>query len=322
MGIDFGKMFSDAAKGVSDFIDKTGKDITKAIDQNGDGKLDFADIQTISDRIQAGQAAAQRKADLDRLKPLFPEDFEKAEFVLPKMIRVAEIDKPHSENTVCQGSIGFKTVQNDMTVITIFRNQIDDFGLSFYPELEESVYYVDPCDRDHYILLDDYFTFMKMQRVAELQRIAQSLGAKHFRVTYKERSKSVSSDSFNIANGIKAAPAKIDVQVNHTVSSSAMSAISIEAEMRFPGHAPVKPELHYLKKEINIANLIEMRMDPLSPLQHQHFIIEMSNSSGIRIKDAIKIDAMLKVLKVASNTSIVAEAQNEARRILEYEIEF
>ncbi len=322
MGIDFGKMFSDAAKGVSDFFDKTGKDITKAIDQNGDGKLDFADIQAISDRIQAGQAAAQRKADLDRLKPLFPEDFEKAEFVLPKMIRVAEIDKPHSENTVCEGSIGFKTVQNDMTVITIFRNQIDDFGLSFYPELEESVYYVDPCDRDHYILLDDYFTFMKMQRVAELQRIAQSLGAKHFRITYKERSKSVSSDSFNIANGIKAAPAKIDVQVNHTVSSSAMSAISIEAEMRFPGHAPVKPELHYLKREINIANLIEMRMDPLSPLQHQHFIIEMSNSSGIKIKDAMKIDAMLKVLKVASNTSIVAEAQNEARRILEYEIEF
>ncbi len=88
MGIDFGKMFSDAAKGVSDFIDKTGKDITKAIDQNGDGKLDFADIQTISGRIQAGQAAAQRKADLERLKPIFPEDFERAEFVMPKMIRV------------------------------------------------------------------------------------------------------------------------------------------------------------------------------------------------------------------------------------------
>ena len=37
LGIDFGKMISDAAKGVSDFIVKTGDDITKAIDQNGDG---------------------------------------------------------------------------------------------------------------------------------------------------------------------------------------------------------------------------------------------------------------------------------------------
>lgn len=322
MGIDLGKVFSDTAKGVSDFIDKTGKDITRAIDQNGDGKLDFADLQAISDRIQAGQAAAQRKADLERLKPLFPEEFERAEFLFPKMIRIAEIDKPHSENAVCEGSVGFKTVQDDMTVITIFRNQIKEFGLSFYPELENSVYYVDPCDRDHYILLDDYFSYMKMQRVAELQRIAQLLGAKHFRVTYKERSKSVSSDSFNTTDGLQTASAKANIQVDRAVSNSAMSAISIEAEMRFPGHSPIKPDLHYLKKEINITNLIEMRMDPLSPLQHQHFIIEMSNSSGIKIKDAVKIDAMLKFMKIASNTSVVTEAQNEARRILEYEIDF
>ena len=38
MGIDLGKMLNDAVKGVSGFIDKTGKDIAKAIDQNGDGR--------------------------------------------------------------------------------------------------------------------------------------------------------------------------------------------------------------------------------------------------------------------------------------------
>lgn len=93
MGIDLGKMLNDAVKGVSGFIDKTGKDITKAIDQNGDGKLDFSDIQTVLDRIQANKADARRKADLERLKPLFPDDIEQAEFVMPKMILVAEIDK-------------------------------------------------------------------------------------------------------------------------------------------------------------------------------------------------------------------------------------
>ena len=92
--------------------------------------------------------------------------------------------------------------------------------------------------------------------------------------------------------------------------------------MRFPGHAPIRPELHYLKKEINIVNLVEMRMDPLSPLQQQRFNIELSNSSGIREKDAVKIDAMLKSMKISGNTTIVAEVQNEARRILEYEIDF
>lgn len=322
MSIDLGKVFANATKGVSDFLDQTGKNITKAIDQNGDGKLDLSDIHVVSDRIRAAQAASQRKADLERLKPLFSEDFERAEFVMPKMIRIDEIDKPHAENPVCQGSIGFKTVMDDLYVITFFRNHIGDFGLSFYPELDNTVYYVDPCDRDHYIALDDYFSYMKMQRVSELQKIAQSLGAKHFKITYKERSKLFSSTSVDVDAKAKTVAFNADAKVNHAVSNSAMSAISIEAEMRFPGHTPIKPELHYLKKEINILNLIEMRMDPLSPLQHQHFNIEMSNSSGIKAKDAVKIDAMLKVMKISGNTTIVAETQNEARRILEYEIEF
>ena len=322
MGINVGKMFNDAVKGVSGFIDKTGKDIAKAIDQNGDGKLDISDIQTVSDRIQANQAEARRKADLEKLKPLFPDDFERAEFVLPKMILIAEIDKPHADNPVCQGSIGFKTVLGDMSAYTIYRDQIDDFGLAFYPELENNVYYVDPCDRNHYISLDDYFSYMKMQRVAELQRIAQSLGATHFKITYKERSKSISSHSVDASLKAKAGKDGVDAKASHEVRDSSLAALNIEAEMRFPGHPPIRPELHYLKKEINIANLIEMRMDPLSPLQQQRFSIELSNSSGIREKDAIKIDAMLKSMKISGNTTIVAEVQNEARRILEYEIDF
>ena len=322
MGVNFGKMLNDAVKGVSSFIDKTGQDITKALDQNGDGKLDFSDIQTVSNRIQANQAEARRKADLERLKPLFPEAFERAEFVLPKMILIAEMDKLHADNPVCKGSIGFTTILDDMSAITIYRDHIDDFGLKFYPELDNNIYYVDPCDRNHYILLDDYFSYMKMQRVAELQRIAQSLGANHFKVTYKERSKSISSNSIDLSLAGKAGKRGTDAKASHSVHGSSLASISIEAEMRFPGHAPVRPELHYLKKEINIANLIEMRMDPLSPLQQQRFNIELSNSSGIREKDAVKIDAMLKSMKISGNTTIVAEVQNEARRILEYEIDF
>ena len=118
MGFDLGKTFADAAKRVSDSLGKTGKDITKAIDQNGDGKLDFSDIQVISNKIQADRAEAQRKADLEKLKPLFPDNFEGAEFVMPKMLRVAEIDKLHAENPVCEGSVGFKTVLDDMSAIS------------------------------------------------------------------------------------------------------------------------------------------------------------------------------------------------------------
>ena len=43
VGIDFGKLLGDAVKEVTGFVDRASKDITKAIDQNGDGKLDISD---------------------------------------------------------------------------------------------------------------------------------------------------------------------------------------------------------------------------------------------------------------------------------------
>ena len=141
MGIDFGKLLGDAVKEVTGFVDRASKDITKAIDQNGDGKLDISDIQTVLDRNQAAQAENQRKADLERLKPVFQEDFKEDEFVLPKMVQVAVIDKAHADSAACKGSVGYKSVMDDMTVVTIFRENIDDFGLTFYPELENGVYY-------------------------------------------------------------------------------------------------------------------------------------------------------------------------------------
>ncbi len=180
MGFDFGKLINDAAKGVSDFFEQAGKDITKAIDQNGDGKLDLADLQALSSNIQANQERARRQADIDRLKPLFKETFKQPDFVMPKMICVDDIDKAHAESDVCKDSVGFKAVLNNVDVITLYSNQIDQFGLTFYPGPDNGVYYVDPCDKNHYILLEEYFSYMKKQLVAELNRIAQSLGAKHF----------------------------------------------------------------------------------------------------------------------------------------------
>ena len=92
--------------------------------------------------------------------------------------------------------------------------------------------------------------------------------------------------------------------------------------MECPGHAPVKPKLHYMQREQSVLNLIEMRMDETSPLTHQKFTLKLSNTSGIKEKDAIKIDAALKAMKISGNTTITSEVRNESRRFFEYEIDF
>ncbi len=104
--------------------------------------------------------------------------------------------------------------------------------------------------------------------------------------------------------------------------SEEYSNVSIAAENDFPGHDPVQPQLHYLLRDTAVQNLIAMRMDPSSPLSHQRFTIELSNSSGIKEADAIKIDAVLNSLRCSGNATVANEARNESRRYLEYEVEF
>ena len=71
-----------------------------------------------------------------------------------------------------------------------------------------------------------------------------------------------------------------------------------------------------------MQTLISMRMDPDSPLIRQTLTIKMSNSSGMTVTDAAKIDAALKSMKITGNTTVESEAKNESRRYLEYIIEF
>lgn len=92
--------------------------------------------------------------------------------------------------------------------------------------------------------------------------------------------------------------------------------------MQCLGHAHKEPKLCYLQREPSIQSLNTLRMDKASPMLHQKYTLKLSNSSGIKEKDAVKIDAALKAMKISGNTTVINEAQNESRRFFEYEIDF
>lgn len=149
--------------------------------------------------------------------------------------------------------------------------------------------------------------------------IAQALGAKHFKVTYKEEKTTLTQKK---SKGNVKAPSLASAEAEHSYLDEKYSTFEIAAESDFPGHEPIEPQLKYMQRDPSIKTLVAMRMDPASPLSHQKFMLKMSNSSGIKESDAIKIDAVLKGLKVAGNANVVSEAKNESRRYLEYEIDF
>lgn len=299
-------------------FDKTKKTLTKAIDQNGDGKFNKEDVSQITTAIKESAAETSRRIELKTLRPIFADTLDNTDFIMPKFIRVADRDKKRSESEVCQGSIGYLTDSKGMNIVNVFRDSIDSFGLSFYPDNTYEFYYVDPSDRDKYIAMDDYFNYLRTERISELQRIAHSLGAKHFRVTYKEEQSSFSSRAIKAKVKV-ASLASVDTE--HKSEQTKYSTVEIAAQMDCVGHEPQKPVLKYLQRDTNIKTLIEMRMSD-KPLTHQIFMLKLSNSSGIKESDAIKIDAVLKGMKLSGNTTVASEAKNEARRYLEYEIDF
>lgn len=323
-------MFRKAGDSAKSIFDKSIDYAVNIADQNDDGKFDKEDMAAIVGNVgsvmKKGATAVKetaeessRKLELKLLQPFFPENLDEADFFMSKFIRVTDRDKKHAESEVCQGSIGYLSEQKGMKYVNIFKDSLGAFGLTFMPDAESEFYYIDPSDRDRYIALDDYFGHMKVMRINELQRIAQDLGAKHFRVTFKEEKKTL----IELNNEVKVKVGKVGgVDGEHEASEKKYSTIEIAAEMDFPGHAPIRPSLRYLKTDPSILNLVEMRMNEKAPLMHQHYVLKMSNSSGIKVSDAVKIDAVIKGVKMAGNVSVESEVQSEARRYLEYEIDF
>ena len=72
----------------------------------------------------------------------------------------------------------------------------------------------------------------------------------------------------------------------------------------------------------SIKNLVKQRMSSDNRLQSKTFRLDYNTSSGIKEKEATKIDGALKVLKFQAGGSILNEAKKESRRRLEYTIDF
>lgn len=302
---------------------KAKEKIVEILDQDDDGNLDSDDIKIYSEKRKQTKEKKKRVTDLKKLQPIFLEDIQNEEFTLPKFIRVSHKDKAHKDNALCSNSIAHYSGNGKNKVITLYRNKLRKFGLSFYPDEHSDFYFRDPCNKNRYIELDRYFSYLKSMRLSELQKIAQDLGAKYFKITYKEKKVSLTKANAQIAAQAKVkGKGNIKADASRDKEENLFSSINVEAEDSFPGSEPTRPKIKYLKYDPLINNLIEMRLHKSSPLGKQKITIEFQNTCGMKERDAIKVDAGLKLFDASGNTKLSNEVQNEQRRLFEYEIEF
>lgn len=111
-------------------------------------------------------------------------------------------------------------------------------------------------------------------------------------------------------------------EAEHDLSVTEVSFVEVAVEMQCLGHDPMEPKFCYLQRKTSIQTLISLRMDKNSLMMHRKYTLKLNNSSGIKEKDAVRIEAALKAMKISGNTTVTSKVRNESRRFFEYEIDF
>lgn len=267
-------------------------------------------------------AEKKRQDDLIKLSPIFKDDIDNNELLTERVIRIVNYDS-RLENDVCKGSIGFYEKTDDRKMPTIYSKFVPDLGLSFYPQLSESVFIADLCIAGKYIEIDEYYSYMKQVRVNELTLVAQSLGAKS--VTIELKSTSTSKSLFSKSAQAKAGPI-LDGGYKQQGNSTNSNSIEIWAHTTFKtaiwNGGPTVPTLLYFRNESDISSLIQMVLVNRSKVAERKYSMKASSSSGMSLNEAMSIAGTLKKIKCSAGANFAKSAENESNAFLDYTIVF
>lgn len=267
-------------------------------------------------------AEKKRQDDFIKFSPIFKDDIAHNELLTERVIRIVNYD-PRLEHDVCKGSIGFYEKTDDRKMPTIYSKFVPDLGLSFYPQLSESVFIADPCIAGKYIEIDEYYNYMKQVRVNELTLVAQSLGAKS--VTIELKSTLTSKSLFSKSAQAKVCPT-IDGNYKQQGNSTSSNSIEIWAQTTFRtaiwNGGPTVPTLLYFRNESDISSLIQMVLVNRSKVAERKYSMKASSSSGMSLNEAMSIAGTLKKIKCSAGANFAKSAESESNAFLDYTIVF
>lgn len=289
-------------------------------------KAEVATDKAIELAQEGGERLNQAKVELDRklLNPITISEFEEVAVKSPKIIRLLETN-PHAGKEACENAIGFNSTIVKTKVLELVKGEFPEDRFTFYPNQSELIYLRNPYVENMYLSLNSYFEYIKKARIAELENIANSLGAKYVKVTYKEEEKKFVSVAREENFGVKLPKGKAkeepSAKEEFSLSSKQLVELEIASENVFAGHNnPVRPELVYFKGDLTIEGLINAVMGD-NPTKEKKFTLKYNRNTDLSLDAAEGIDAVLGKLKIKASASVKSEVENENRLYLGYEIQ-
>ncbi|MBQ2701502.1 MAG: hypothetical protein IJF64_00790 [Clostridia bacterium] len=298
---------------MSDFFHKVSDVSKKAVKGVSEG------TKTVVQRMKENSEAKK----LEKLAPLFMEEYESAEFHIPNVIKLVD-DAERRGNELCEGAIGWREKEQNTEVLFLYDEMREKCGLEFVPSFEvNSVYCVDPFDatRKSFIKADVIFNRAEKERLAELEKIAYCLGAKRCSVQILTAEKEKTVKEFNAKTS---GTVKVTSDIN--VKQVSEQKTSGKTVVEFGGHnKPTRPDLKWFAYDSTIKNLIEMRCKNPKSVKSRVLEISVSSMATMSRETAMAIDGLqMKAIKSKSSTHVKMEdqANKEWNSKLVYIVEF
>lgn len=278
-------------------------------------------VQTLAEKAQK----ENEKAQLKKYNPVFPEDYQADGFGLPNLVVIVD-DAVRKDVEVCRGAIGWKGQVKGVEMLYLYDEAIAFSGLHFIPAPTcDCVYHVDAHDRNRFIRMDCFFDKMQESRLAELQHIAFTLGAKKYSVEmYDVTSETRSGAETAALKGSGLKRTRGSASEERTQSIERKSKRESVACAEFAGdRTPTRPDLHWFAHDDNILNLIEMRCSGgNSGVKNYSIELKGSDSAAMAASAAAKLDAAIGKMGMNSGFSLESRAVEESHHRLCFQLEF
>lgn len=264
---------------------------------------------------------------LKKYNPLFPDEFYGDNFNLPNMIVIVD-DAVRKGIDVCEGAIGWLSNEKGMEILHLYDEEIEKCGIKFIPAaICDAVYYVDRFDRKKFIQTECIFGKANEERLAELEHIAYSLGAKRCTIEISESSVEIDSGKKKMSTKEKASIHGIGVSSETSVEQDFGRKETIQrrgkSEICFEGSNEAKmPQLKWFANDDTIKRLIEMRLENVNSIKNKTLILEGSASATMSQKTAVAIDDAIGKIGISGKANMEGQALRENQSKLIFNIEF
>lgn len=289
----------------------------------GVGKRMASNVQKSAKALSEKNKTDSYEKRLKKYNPLFLEKYNSAEFKLPNMIVVVD-DAVRRNIDVCEGAIGWLSNDSGMEVLYLYDEFAPQSNINFIPNIAcDAIYYVDNFDRSRFVRVDCIFSKAHEEKLAELEHIAYSLGAKSCAIEIIEIDKEIESLKKRMQNKTNISVVSAGEDINNERYSQTSSQRSGKTLTYFEGNdSPKTPQLKWYAHDDNIKRLIEMRCSQNNSIKSKTLELEGSISATMSQKTACSIDASLKKIGNKGNVTMEKQAIKENTSKLIFEIEF